>query len=504
MKKSIFILFLLSSMSGSYAQNYQCLQSGVKHYFNNSIGYLRGIRIDSVKTTGDTVVYYPFHTSRGTYSSSSFSNLDTTGGSWLGKHVLQLSNGTFIFDDNWNDSVIIKTQANLGDSWVFYQDSGDVYYKASVISIDTLTMAGIFDTVKSIQINAYIGSAVYTSDSVNGMQIILSKNHGFYQVPDLYTFPYHLPDSSFTPGLDFYLDKSTVLPNELLGYIGYPPSFNLTIFKLCVLYNPSYQQLFDFHTGDVYEYETWLNLLSAGGWVPPFFERDSVTDKLLLGTQTEYRFVDTASYPNPFRLYYFADSGFHAISLNNTLLIDTSLMPEEYGQQHTYYYLPDDSSFCMHSPGYQIAPSYMYSLYPPFYLGDLESEIAYKVNLGQVYYHQDFYGGDVHQARDSLVYNKNGAAACGTDHAANVTNSAAKKGALVYPNPAANILTIETASMQLHTIALWNTLGQQILNLHSTREKETINTANLSSGLYYISITDNEGNRYNDKVVIVH
>ena len=387
---------------------------------------------------------------------------------------------------------------------MFYRDSGIVYYKASVVSIDTLTMAGIFDTVKNIQINAYIGALVDTADPVNGMQILLSKNHGFYQVFDLYTFPYHLPDSSYTPGLDFFLDKSTVLPHEITSYIAYPPSFNLTIFKLCALYNPSYQQLFDFHPGDVYEYENWVMLLSVGGWVPPFFERDSVTDRLVLPTQTEYRFVDTASELNPFSVHYFADSGFHAISVNNTLLIDTVLMPEEYNQQQIYYYMPDDSSYCIHSPGYQITPSYMVGNYPPFEFINLESEIAYKVNLGQVYYRQDYSGGDVHQTRDSLVYYKNVTGTCGADHPVNLTEPTTKKDVRVFPNPATNELTIETTSMQFHTVVLLNTLGQQMLNVQGTWKKETINTATLPSGLYYMSITDEEGKRYNDKVVIVH
>ena len=85
--KKIFLLIILLYAIGANGQNYQCLQSGVKHYFTNSYGYLRGIRIDSVRTYADSVIYYPFHTPRGNFAASYMVTLDSTGGSWLGKKV---------------------------------------------------------------------------------------------------------------------------------------------------------------------------------------------------------------------------------------------------------------------------------------------------------------------------------------------------------------------------------------------------------------------------------
>src|SRR5882724_8748120 len=121
MKRILFFFLFISNLC--HGQNWQCLQSGVKHYFTNANGYLRGIRIDSVRTVGSDVVYYPYHTPRGSYYPSSFPVLDSNGGSWLGKKVIEKSDGTFIFDSYWNDSVIIETRANVGDNWIFYKDS---------------------------------------------------------------------------------------------------------------------------------------------------------------------------------------------------------------------------------------------------------------------------------------------------------------------------------------------------------------------------------------------
>jgi hypothetical protein len=181
--KGILILILLIS-NFSFGQNYQCLQSGVTHFFLNGNGYLRAMRIDSVKILTDTIVYYPFHTPRGSYSSTLFPTLDDSG-SWLGKRVLQRSDGTYIFDSYWNDSVIIKTRANTGDSWMFYKDTGSIYYNATILAADTMTVLSTLDSVKTIMITANNGSGIITSDPLDSFNIILSKNHGFVQVFDL-------------------------------------------------------------------------------------------------------------------------------------------------------------------------------------------------------------------------------------------------------------------------------------------------------------------------------
>src|SRR3569833_4487661 len=97
--RSLILTIILFNVLFAHAQNYHCLQPGVIHYFTNGNGYLRGIRVDSTRTLSDTTVYYPFHTPRGSYSG--VTALDSNGGSWLGKRVLQKSDGTFFFDSYW-------------------------------------------------------------------------------------------------------------------------------------------------------------------------------------------------------------------------------------------------------------------------------------------------------------------------------------------------------------------------------------------------------------------
>src|SRR5437868_2872959 len=162
--KKLLLLILVFSSHFCDAQNWQCLQAGVKHYFTNGNGYLRGIRIDSVRTVGSDVLYYPFHTPRGRYHGWSTPPLDSMGGSWLGKNVIAKNDGTFLVDNFLHDTVIIKTVAYPGDSWIFYNDTTSLYYKAEVLAVDTMTVLGVIDSIKRILITARNSIGIVTTD----------------------------------------------------------------------------------------------------------------------------------------------------------------------------------------------------------------------------------------------------------------------------------------------------------------------------------------------------
>lgn len=194
MKTLYSFLFFLCSFS-AFSQNYNCFLPGQKNYFISGNNYVRGIRIDSVRRSGSDIIYFPYRTLRGIYGPFSTS-LDTFGSSWVGKKVVQKPDGTFIFNNLW-DTVFIKTQSHTGDSWIFYNDTSVFSYIATVTSEDTMTILGILDSVKTITITADSAGIYHPIDPVNNFQIILSKNQGFMQIFDLFTFPYHYRPTNF-------------------------------------------------------------------------------------------------------------------------------------------------------------------------------------------------------------------------------------------------------------------------------------------------------------------
>ncbi len=511
MKKAVLLFLLLLSLHG-IAQNYQCLQSGVKHYFTNGNGYLRGIRIDSTRTLGDTIVYYPFHTPRGNYLATAGSvSLDSTGGSWLGKRVMQVPDGAFIFDNNWNDSVIIKTQANLSDSWFFYRDSSSLYYKATVISIDTMTVLGNLDTVKSILINAYNGTSLVSTDPVNGFQILLSKNHGFVQVFDLYTFPYHLPGAVYTNGLDYYLDNCISTTASLLSVIPVPfssgpTSFN-SVFTLIELNNPTNEQLYDWNIGDVYEY-SFCNGLSQ--WPSPVCDPvstyflDTIIGKTVATSNIQYQYeglvsnIEGAPYYSASTTYPYTTSGYGGtFTDDNSYLIDTAFMPEEFDNSTVYYYYPNDTNYCIKSPLYIAAGAYLNGVH---YFAAFESTTwttVSKLLLGLIHRYQVGEDAGYLVNDQTLFYYSRGGNSCGTygQLSLGVNDVYINNKIQIFPNPATTGLTIK-ANNTISKIDIINLVGQTVLARDCNNSKIELDVSQLPSGVYFIKINSTEVQKF--------
>ena len=453
MKKLLLFIIFLSPFCCK-AQNYQCLQSGVKHYFLNGNNYLRGIRIDSVRTIGDTTFYYPFHTPRGIWYpgvGGPVTGLDSNGGSWLGKKVAQLTDGTFLFDNLWGDTVIIDVQAALGDSWLFYRDTSGLYYKATVTSIDTMTFLGILDSVKTITINSYHDGALNTSDSLNGFQIVLSKNNGFVQVFDLYTFPYHSEAVVYgTADADFYLDQSLLTPP---GYFSTSPGVNNSIYKLATFINPTISQLDDWNIGDVFENAN--NDTEFTTPAPMQYILDTIIGKTVLPHSTIYKysgllanFTSASSYVDE---YY---GGNDTLS-DTTYLFDTSKMPEETGTNIYSYYYPNDSSYCFKSPAYVSG----FALYLDGVI------IMYKIGFGQTYNHFEEEGPLI--VNTQLIFSNKSNNPCGSYYplpplstpSLNATNTLT-----IFPNPTTESLNIQSTNQLINKIQVTNLFGQTVIS----------------------------------------
>jgi hypothetical protein len=89
MKNILLLLLTLCTIQIARAQNYQCVQHGPVHYFTNNNGYLRAIRIDSVKAVGADSVFYPFKSMRNWPYSYCYADPVTPRGCWLGETLVK-------------------------------------------------------------------------------------------------------------------------------------------------------------------------------------------------------------------------------------------------------------------------------------------------------------------------------------------------------------------------------------------------------------------------------
>lgn len=511
MKKLLVIISLFTAFV-SDAQNYQCLQSGVKHYFTNGNGYLRGIRIDSIRAVGTDTVYYPFRTIRGTYVRCERFGLyepilDSNGGCWLGKKVIQQADGTYLFDNLWNDTVVIKTQANVGDTWNFFNDTSKFSYRASVTSVGTMTILGSMDSIKRIAIYADSNEASYPADPVNNFEIILSKNNGFVKVIDLYTFPYHRPDTlnDYRQFFDHYLDV-------VLGNLGITdlncflhghnkPDSSNSEFNLVSFYNPQTREIYDFAVGDVYE--KYFYNIETSGWDSKT-TLDTVVAKTTTATSVFYTFSDHSDFAvfdawGPTTTHYYDSRILNGYGDTN-LLINPFKMPEERGVGFSYYYFPDTAATSGPCIGdkYTIAEDVFRFEYDGHWSPPGTDLKSYRIGLGQTAMKREHWVSTyLYQTENYIYVLKNGTACTGSfmPIANKVPNLSAQKYIHIFPNPATIELTISSSDI-VNSITITNIIGQTFYSEQYNTKELYLDVAALPQGAYLIKINGTEVRKF--------
>jgi hypothetical protein len=511
MKK--YLLTVMSILPGlvGFAQNYDCFQPGVNNYFTDGNDYLRGIRIDSVVQNGNNTVYYPFHTARGHYLANPYAPaLDSTGGSWLGKKVIKASDGTYYFDNIWHDTCVIKTQANVGDSWVFFNDATTRYYMALLQSVDTMTVLGNIDSIKTILITAHDINGIITADPVDSFQIFLSKNHGFVQIFDLYTFPYHAPDTVYGSGIDYYLNK---LVDPMWYYsLFYPPYHGLNkhtlVFNLIRFNNPTMQELNSFNVGDVYEHTKCEAFYLSVCDPPDEISYDSIIGKVITPTMTTYTyagFVNVLSLPlNNFNFTYTTQVSQGSFSVDTTHLVNTSFMPEEYSQPWVYYYRLQDTTHCLPGTWVLFFNNEVQDItyYEPFE-GPF-THFEYKEGLGLIHGTSLMLDGNSVLTDSALIYFRKNDTSCGKLINLKTTSPVKPASLTVYPNPAIDFIQISNSDNSLFAYNLYNVIGQQVISGQISGGLGKVDVRGLTPGMYSLVITDRNGTRTTQKIVVQH
>jgi hypothetical protein len=474
-KRLLLILLLFSRTV--FGQDYSCIIPTDTSYFINEDGYLRGIRIDNVQIVGSDTIYFPFRTMRRFTSVLSYDPYDTSNGSWLGRKIAKQPDGIFRFNTFWLDTVFINTQAMPGDSWTFYDDTSMRQYIATVISVDTMTINGAVDSIKNIQITAYLGSIVNLSDSVNGFEILLSKHHGFASVFDMYMFPY------FSPTGISYRDVFS----DQIGSIS-PANY---FFKQIEFHVPTLYELHDFSVGDVFvsEYAEWNT-----GYTTFSRSYDSIVSKTV---ESPTRTVYTSNHRDRGRTwspssgttysYYEGEGGY----LADTTPAFSFRMPEEAPEWQTvWHYRPNDTSNC--STG---------SLYSMEFIVIFEGcplSFKYKIGLPQLRRESNTppWPDDIgcHSRTDeSLIFFVKNGIPCGprTDVAPIVVRDVSAKNAelTIYPNPANETLNLK-GTIDQADIFITDITGRQIISTHSSGKEASIDISQLAPGPYIIRVND--------------
>lgn len=188
--KSLKFLWLFILPVIMEAQNWQNICSPGITLYGDQNNKISSFRLDSTKAVPGNPfdsVYYSYRTLR-KFSGGQYC-FDTAFGSVLGERVYRKANGTFTFFNHLGDSVFLKTDAALFQSWRMISLPNSEYLVATVSEIKNDSVCGLPDQVKVITLQAKNAANQNIYNIFNNKQIVLSRNYGLSRIFDLVVFP---------------------------------------------------------------------------------------------------------------------------------------------------------------------------------------------------------------------------------------------------------------------------------------------------------------------------
>jgi hypothetical protein len=236
MRLIILPMILLGSWIYSYSQNYKCFYpTREAFYFYNDFWYNQvfAVRIDSIKIENNDTVYYNYYN----FYEIDYECYSPYYTSWLGRKIIITTDGFNLFINHQNDTIYIKTNAKLNESWVCFSRDSEMFIEATVISYDTLSFLNLTDSVKTISFCAKNISDEMINHPVNSLSVIISRSNGMIKTLNFNNFP------------------DIEVKNSFSGY-------ELNEYNLVGLTNPdagvnnlTWLEINDFNAGDEFHYE---------------------------------------------------------------------------------------------------------------------------------------------------------------------------------------------------------------------------------------------------------
>lgn len=233
------------------AQNYQSIRSDRLSIYKTLVSSyglydVRAVRIDSIEVNGADSILHLFHSIR----KIDYQCYDIQSPPWFGKSVIIKPDGTNLFLNRNNDTIIIKTQgAWVGYQWTCFTESNGNWVKAVIESIEEESFLSVTDTVKTIRFIYFDSNNQPIYSGVHDKSIKISKNYGLVQAMPFYVFP----------NINYYdhFDSEPIIEYELAGIDNEIGQSNIT-----------YYDFYNYDVGD----EFHIYNLSTRSLPPPSYE----------------------------------------------------------------------------------------------------------------------------------------------------------------------------------------------------------------------------------------
>lgn len=191
MKTFLPIVFVLMTFQIA-AQNYRTANTTQTTYYEQTIGW-QTVNIPfkadnfNVQSNGDTLIYFLEILDNSVYTDSLQLCIDTASTPSQGEKVLLKPDGTDIYYNENNEPITIKTTANLGETWLLFDEN--IKIEATLSQIAMQNVFGVMDSVKTLTLQVFDNLNTPISHSLNGEIFELSQHFGFVSIPNFYHFP---------------------------------------------------------------------------------------------------------------------------------------------------------------------------------------------------------------------------------------------------------------------------------------------------------------------------
>ncbi len=511
MKKSFLLLALLPLLA--FSQDYKTIQPDLEIYFEpdtnviiplNFLPYedimpLRALKM-SLIDTGKEGIFYANHNE---IHNDDYSCQYWISGcrspfmlSWIGNDVLLRDDGCNIFFNRLNDSIFINTQAQLNESFVFYNYPDGSYFLATIAYHDILTFFNVSDSAKTINLQFYTSDNQAEYSPINDKEIIITKNYGFYKTLNFRDFP------------DFGDQTFPLLEHVLYGHGNIPISFG----KL------TKRDIFDFEIGDKYHYETEFNVTGPYSSWHNYKTWDIANKEWLSNDSARYTILEQKwGYTGP------APEGvfFHYIdtisatysqmdsAIINVLPFEPVSMESKLDDHLTFFVIKTNKfnnhpTLCTTSDGYAGSDSCYYGTFEDT---DVSSTLYIK-GCGILENYYDPYSE--YSIIENLNYYKKGDEEWGnplTPPTIGIFENPNKKQLIsVFPNPASNYIHFSIPDKFVdkeYRLAIVDSKGLKQIEKKITASNNSLNIANWNEGIYFYNLSE-DGFSESGKILVKH
>ena len=485
MKRTLTILLIL--VSGlSMAQNYKLFNANSKKLFTDYPSPLNtySVSFDTAYQTGVDSVYFNYFKVCNTLFASDTCYFWGWGcfqqniPSWIGKKIIADNNSNYQFFNLAGDTLKFGFNLNTTDTLVFYQDLTQKF-KLVYQNSDTITVLNNIDSARFYKIihTDLLGNII--SSTLNQQNIIVAKNWGLTQFFQVDSFP------------------QVLKPLSLIGNTS--PNGGL--------YEITNENLYDYQIGDEIQFNEHFFQQGGAPWLNyNRYRKYTILNKIITTDSLKYNVAEE---------YFAVDSlilHIDTISLNfnrSTLigkipfeLFDGSTKTLKFidycGEKYWTYLINsnNDVIFCPYdscwggfdTQGPPVIENTLYVLGLGIYNYDAHKFSPPPVGFG--------FGNSMN------YFNKNGVP-CGSEIKVGIDEySATNHKVFVNPNPASSFINI-TSPFEMKTITIFNLEGRQLISKQISGLNETIETKNLSEGVYFAVIQFADNTIATKKIVII-